>query len=272
MANYLREQSAGEIIRNTFEIYGRNFWELVLAYTFPILPIIIFRSELTALFGQRAYWSIYFFTYVFIYPFVSVAITVIVSDACLGNRPSLRRAFRKVFSSTGGKVFAPILINLCGFILSLVPLLAFNYFANDLFPPGKVGSLSKLAIVLILLVPPIIYFAWVLLTFPVIVLEGLSKLSVIKRSKALGRGFYMRNLGVVTTFLAVYFVWLFIQEAIFLYVLPKWNITWGHRAIFSFVECLFEPVLMVALVLIYYDVRSRKESYDIAMLAQDLRR
>src|SRR5262249_2482964 len=121
------------------------------------------------------------------------AIAVAVSDICLGNKPSLVRSYRKVFSATGGK----LLITNCLVVLCWgIPALPLFIFPARL---GNATATTKMAMVLAMIVSVIVVTIIVLrLLFAclVVVLEGLWALNALKRSRALARGFNWRNLAV----------------------------------------------------------------------------
>ena len=46
----------------------------------------------------------------------------------------------------------------------------------------------------------------------------------------------------------------------------------GGRLVYVLAQTLSAPLSLVMVVLLYYDLRVRKEAYDAAALAEDLRR
>ncbi len=60
-------------------------------------------------------------------------------------------------------------------------------------------------------------------------------------------------------------------SSFFMEIVPEeWN-SWD-RYLAALFQAIAEPAVIIALVLIYYDMRIRKEAYDITLLGQDLRR
>src|SRR5690242_13845741 len=96
MANYLREQSVGEVLRNAAEIYGRNFGVLFVTYFLPMLPFGIWQSEAQAAGRLGLFWTALLCSMVVTF-IAWGAITIAVSDVCLGNKPTIARSYQKVF-------------------------------------------------------------------------------------------------------------------------------------------------------------------------------
>src|SRR5688572_24133348 len=103
MSQYLKQQSVGELFRNTVAIYSRHVPSILGPYLlllFPIQALQVYATHeketglivLTALVGV---------------PLALVAYGVIVvsiSEACLGSRPSILRSFKHVLSNVAWKL------------------------------------------------------------------------------------------------------------------------------------------------------------------------
>ena len=171
--------------------------------------------------------------------------TVSVSEICLGNRPSVLRSYKRVFDTFPGKLLATNLL------ASLIILIGF----------------------ILLIVPGLIFLPWLLFVGPVTILERTFGIKAFKRSKTLGEGYHTRNCVVA--------VMLIIIELL----LDQLLNSLGDRiaGIFHFVDplvikvCLvplselFSPILLIIIILMYYDLRVRKEFYNNAALAEDLK-
>jgi hypothetical protein len=260
MSTYLREQSAGEILRGTVSIYLRNFLRLWGMYTLPILPFHVLKLKI--LHGQHAEYGylVWLAIWLLVTPFGAAALTVGVSDICVGNRPSIARSLRRIFGTIFGKL---ILTNL---FMLLIMAIAFVPAISVWNVPGVSASVVVWTIVvssaLVLL-----FQVWWMFVPTVVVLERTFGWTPLLRSSALGKGFYLRNLAIVlllyiTTFILgwVAFLTLQIQESNTLQILG------------AVLETALAPLPLIATVLLYYDLRARAEGYDLAMLGQDLRR
>jgi hypothetical protein len=250
MPEPLREQSAGEIVRNTFATYGRHFRPVFLAFFLPMFPLTFLCAELDEGLPERWQGSIAMLAALLVTPFAYAATTLILSDSYLGIRPSVRRAYGAVFRGFALRIISTNFIAALAVILGLV----------------------------LLLIPGFIVGAWILLVTPVIILERQAHLSAIRRSKQLGDGFHWRNIGVllvVGAILCVFWILGFILcQAVSSFFLAEISGEWNSwdRYLAALLQAIAEPAVIVALVLIYYDMRIRKEAYDITLLGQDLRR
>jgi hypothetical protein len=242
MANYVREQSVGDLVRNTFAIFGKGLGVILLTYLLPMLPFMIWQVEAQAA-KAIALWliGIFFGTIASLLAFG--AITISVSDICLGNAPSLVRSYNKVFRLFG-RMFTASMLQFIFVVIGFV----------------------------LLCIPGIIAMLWFIFTPCIVVIEGLGGLGAVKRSKAIGQDYNWRNLGVIALMFVIAFVAYVILAIPFLLLFPQAPSNFGGRAFNSVFQLLFTPLTIVAIVLMYYDLRVRKEAYDATALAEDLRR
>ena len=110
-----------------------------------------------------------------------------------------------------------------------------------------------------------------LLVAPVaLVVEGAGPASALERSWRLTSGQWWRTCGVqvlkVVMFLAAYVL---IETPVFLLSLVAGPVGWLLLAIGgSLVQVLAVPFLVVVTVVVYFDLRIRKEAFDLAVTAQ----
>jgi hypothetical protein len=240
MANYVQQQSVGDIIRNTFAIYGKGFVVIFLSYFLPLLPFGICANEAAAAQAMGLYWLIVLCSLPVSLAATS-AITISVSDICLGNAPSLARAYKKVF----GVMWKLLATNILQVVIIFIGIM-------------------------LLVVPGIIAMVWLIFTPSVVILEGLGGFTALKRSKDLARGYNWRNFGVFLLMLTILFVIGFVLGAIFGLLLP--SAPHAFRIFQAAVNLVSGTITLTMIVLLYYDLRARKEAYDPAALAEDLRR
>jgi hypothetical protein len=246
MANYVQQQSVGDVILNTFDVFGKGFLVIFLSYFLHVLPFVICANEAQAANFTGLYWLILLCSFP-ISLFASATITVSVSDICLGNAPSLVRSYKKVFGvmlKLLGTNILQVIIILIGFIL--------------------------------LLVPGIIAMMWLMFTPSAVILEGVSGFSALKRSKQLAHGYNWRNFGVFLLLLIIMVVIGFIIGAIVGVILVLLLPVATHALLFRLLNAVMNAIgatiTLTMIVLLYYDLRARKEAYDAAALAEDLRR
>jgi hypothetical protein len=195
-----------------------------------------------------------------------MSITVIVSDICVDNTPiGVKQSYRMITPAVLGKLLLSYLL----YFLLVVPVSAGVQFLGALLialPRWWALAGNGLLAVLFLLIAVVLP-----MFFPtVIVLEGKWGFNAIRRSVQLGRGFHLRNLGILTIFFLCFFTaWII---ALFLVMVIPPPFAFLLRLIlvmlFYFTFICF-PIICV--VLMYYDMRVRKESYDTAALAEDLK-
>lgn len=239
MSQYLSQQSAWDLVRNATKLTVEHFGAVVLPYAVLVLPFaalqlwaqansktpfILLALLLSLLVGSIAYG----------------VVAVSISEACLGNNPSLMRSFRYVF---GHALIGTLLL----------------------------ASIAQIALVLtgflFLIIPGLMLLVWLAFTPIIVVLERQSAVRALGRSKSLGSGYHMRTAGLLLGLLGLLvlgglLVGLLLQQV------------FGDLFAFTMGQLLWQvcctPVIVSTLILMYYDLRVRKEAYDTAGLAEDL--
>ena len=104
------------------------------------------------------------------------------------------------------------------------------------------------------------------------VLEGLSGRAALRRSRGLGKGYYLRNLGVLWMVMLVMLLAAMVLGGI---VGLTGYLAGVNPKVLDFIGglagLLVAPTVPIFMVLLYYDMRVRKEGYGAAQLADDLR-
>lgn len=241
MSNYLRPQTVGEVLRSAAEIYFRNFGVIFLTFFLPVFPFSVWQNEAQvakawgwlcvasgcSLIAACLAWG---------------AMTIAVSDICLGNKPSIARSYQKIF----GRAFARLLV--ASLLQTLCWLIGF----------------------MMCIVPGVIAMLWLMFTPPVVMLEGLGGTKALQRSKQLAKGYLGRNFLVLLLLMIIGGVVGGLVGGILGATLGE--ATFVFRLVLVAVQTLICSFSIVALILLYYDLRVRKEAYDAAALAEDLRR
>lgn len=243
MAEFITERSAGRIIKDGIKIYAQNFRAIVLISALPVVPFLILGAWAASQYDE-AMAAVSSILEAVVSIFTTGAVTVAVSDVCLGNRPSVSRSYAALLR------------------------ILWRYLGTYLL------AVSIIIIGLVLLVIPGIY-AMVVLMFalPVCIIERRAALDACKRSRALGKGHYLRNLGVFFLVLCVYIMCVI---AITLVLVALMLVMSSDPSIFLFeflnglVGVVLAPIVQVSIILLYYDMRVRKENFDGAALAQEL--
>ena len=179
---------------------------------------------------------------------VTAAGTFVISQHLLGRAVSVGEAYSQVL----GSLF-PLLGVLIIFLLGSLVL-----------------STLAAGIGLMALLPGIAVYVWFCMAAPVVIIEREGGFGALKRSRVLIKGFFDRG------FLLV--VWLTLSEAfvvILVLSLPFLVGSFpGFPSFLSFLSiCLSLPVnafRVISTTMLYYDLRIRKEGYDLQVLAQEL--
>jgi hypothetical protein len=170
-----------------------------------------------------------------------------VSELYLGNEISVGQAYRFVWPKFLTLIFAGILVVLMIYL----------------------G-------LLLLVVPGILFGLWFALTTPAIVVENLKATEGMSRSKALASG----NLGKIfsVAFLTMVIAWvvvlpfqyigIFLSRLLFLDNIVLMNFVNQLAALVG--QILVSPIMAITYILLYYDLRIRKEGFDLVMLANSI--
>lgn len=245
----LGPQTAGILLRNIIGMYRRHFGILMVCSVLPMAPFLLLILWLLAL--KSPWVGAGFLPYMVAGFFAGGAMTVVISDICLGNRPTLVRAYRRVFDRERW----------------------LHMLATALLLTGLVwGGM------LLLLLPGLWVMARGFLSSIVVVLEGRSARDAIKRSFALTHGQAWRIVGLTLLPLFLAYV-LIVLCLLLLTVVGAFTMAdfdeggvLVHGVSFVLSLALFAPVMSITMVLLYYDQRVRREAYDMQALAEDLMR
>lgn len=261
----LRPMTLGQVLDTTFSLYKRNFWLFVGITSIPFLAVLILQVGAAALQLSRPspqpaspalasgaiVGGIVFLLAYFLLAGAAQAATIFaVSDLYLGRAATVRGSFRKV----GGKAFRVILV------LLLVGLAV------------GVGFL-------LLIIPGIILFCRTAVAVPASMLEDTKAVGSIERSMQLTKGFAMQ------IFLIFLLVWVLSYIALLIFQVPfaylqgataqaRQTLAFGMLALqhlSSFLSnVLVGPIGTIAFSLMYYNLRVRKEAFDIQHLMNSL--
>ncbi len=179
---------------------------------------------------------------------LTAALAIVISNRYLGRTTTLGQAYNASFSRLGALVAAALWI---GFRLSLLFLASF----------------------ILIGIPFLIYFgvAWTLAT-QVIVLEGVGGLAASGRSRQLIKGYWWKTLGlVIVTGLLVSVISLVITGIVGGIVGAAVS-SFAARTIISgliglVVGLLLTPIQFTATTLLFYDLKIRKDAFDLEALA-----
>ena len=189
---------------------------------------------------------LHYVTFTMLSSIATAATVFVVSESYLGRPLAARDALRRA---------TPLLARLiiCSLMFAIIVGIGFLFF----------------------LFPGIVLFCGLLLAFPSLVLEpGISPTGALSRSWWLTRGSRWRMFGLLVTMALLLYVPLVGLGAVAAVALPGGAIgtTPGTvtLAVVGVVQMLLYPLLYCVLTVAYYDLRVRKEGFDLEVLASTL--
>ncbi len=251
--------SSGQILDKVFRLYKENFVRFIATVAIIQVPLALLSMIwVTTVFAQMRTGTpstaglivgqlVLVFISIVGQSLCNGALMKGVSESYLGNEVTVSESYRFILPKLGTLIWASILVGLVvmvGFIL--------------------------------LVVPGVIFMLWYYLVIPAIVLESLKARQGMGRSKLLVKGNLVK---VFVIGLVVFLIGLIVGQ-VFQYVgniLAKAVAGTNTSAITLVVQLtslvgqvLIMPIGAAAAILLYYDMRIRKEGFDLEMLAQSL--
>jgi hypothetical protein len=240
MADYVRQQSVGELLKNGVDIYRRNFLAVFAIYFLVCFPLSWLQLEALRSGLDRLALAMVMLN-LLVGSVAAGALTILVSDICLGNRISIGRSYSSLGVSRAAKILGTSLLSLLALLLGL----------------------------LLLIVPGVVLYAAFVTIVPIVVLENRGGMAAIRRSWELSSGLRGRNLQVVLLVFALIFALAFVMGGITALFFPQLSER-ANSVLTLMIQFLLVPLLLVITVLLYYDSRVRHEGYDTSALGEDL--
>lgn len=251
----LRPLSVGEIIDASFQVYRRHFGALAtIVLVCNSVPLLL-QIYVEAAGGGREHPVMmlgYYVLYVVLSSIATAATVFVVSESYLGRAITAGDALNRATPFVGRVIMASILFGLLAFI-------------------GLI----------LLVVPGVIIVCGLVLTTPALVIEALpSATAALGRSWSLTRGFRLKLLGLLFL-LGVIMVLPWLAVSMLMGVIGAMAAMGGAGrspmlfvilgvAIGGLVQFFLYPLSHAALTIAYYDLRVRKEGFDLEVLASTL--
>ena len=298
----LRPLSLGELLDRTFTYYRRHFWLFVGIMAIPQVLLVAVNvisqalqgtavrsagpaapvmPQLSVIVGFVVGAIVLLAAYFVLYTLALGATTFAVSEVHLGRATTARAAYRslrgRVWRIVDLIVTVTIRMVLVLVLMMALPMLFALY-------PGAAGGIAMALVfglvMLILYVGGAIYAVRMLLSYacavPALLLENLKAKAAIKRSvaltrKNLGRVFLIGLLMTLIAWTAAALLQGPFFVAIFVFAAranapPPIGLTIGMNIAGGVGQALTGPLLMIGLVLLYYDIRVRKEGFDLQLM------
>ena len=256
----LRQMGIGEIIDAAVKLYRRDWLALIGIAAFVLVPATFIEVWVTqTIFGSVAATAtpsnelviqslavtlvIIAVELLIIQPFLYAAITRAAADAYLGESVSVDRTYRYALT----RLLAILWISI---LASIVTIIGF----------------------ILLIIPGIIVLVRLTLTAPVLVVEDVRGTKALGRSWRLTKGHFWRVLGLLVLSALIASVGAAIitiptQFAAVALGEGGWPVAALGSALAT---VLITPFSSLIVVLLYFDMRIRKEGFDIEVMAQEL--
>ncbi len=301
----LKPMSLSELLDRTFTLYRNRFWlfcglmvmpqiaimvcSLIVVVGFPVhvVPITANSQDPFAVFrsmqARIVPGFLLIFAQLFFQAFALGAVTMAVSEVYLGRVASIRAAYKMIRGKVLGLVGLIILL----FLIAIV--FVFGVFIAVALAGGLISvALSVISpilagiVVLLIALGGFVVAAWLLMRYavsiPVFLLEGGGVVDSMTRSSTLTHGHRWRIFAAAV----VMYIVVFVIQALFVMpfsiltfisvlkgVLPLW-IQIGQSVTAALAGIVAGPLFMITIALIYYDVRIRKEGFDLESMMNAL--
>ena len=246
MKSILGPRGLQGILGETFKIYGKNFLRLLVIVAIVLVPMlpaieteVVKYTTFIVVIGMKLLFTV-------LVAFLYGALIHAVSEQYLRQTIDIGRAYRfawgRLWAMAGAFIFIFLLIHLGGYLV------------------GTLSIKSRFLAAICFL--PVIYFktCWAL-ALQAALLEGLGPIDALSRSSALVRGNWWRVLGIL---LVLFLIVLIIRNASF-------YLRGGAPVIATIIVVILAfPIATIGMTLLYYDLRVRKEGYNLDSLATEL--
>lgn len=288
---------AGDILDQAIRIYRQDFVTvvgIVAIFSVPLLLINVLAAALTIPLGSQfstiedssPFVLVYFLATIITTILSAIAsvfqvgaLAVVISERYLGHTITIRQAYARTFKRWLSLLLAIIIIGLLD--LALLTVFFLPFFALAFAAAGSGSSEDALAGILVLcsclLFIPVLFLLvylnvhWIFVT-QAIVLESHTSTGGMGRSWRLVKGTFWRVLGF--SIILSILVGLFSAGPIYLVsfaslVLPSVVLASVLNSIIqTAVQVLVTPIQFAAVTLLYYDLRIRKEGFDLQLQLQ----
>ena len=287
-----RPRSVSELVDASFQVLRQNFGPLAVIAALTVAPSVIINVVTSRLADAitnpaagtlpspaRAFWFLPITLIGTCWTFVGVgALVAAVADACARKPVDPAGSFRRAFARAWTLIGAHLLVYLIAFGLFLVGAVL----AGVLIPilvkgvgTGTAGSVGPLATVA--LVSTVLIFgglAWMVIAVaryyvvgPSIMIEGVGVMASLRRSRSLSAGHMKRIVGMLFLIAIVGVVVYGTIYGVTQAVTKDRNVL---NAVFGVLAIPLYPLVVSLMTLLYYDLRIRKEGYDIELMAQQI--
>jgi uncharacterized membrane protein len=245
--------TTGALLDRAFRLYANNFALLLgitaVAYVPFYLIMLVFQSSMS--FNpndENAGWATIFYFIVFMvlwtsiaFPVAGGAATYAISERYLGNDVAVNAALRRGLANFWSVAMAQITV-----------------------------SIRVLIGLILLIVPGVLWLLSYSLVVPTILVEGQKAVPSLRRSRELMKGYRGKAFAIMVVMILLEGILAIgissVTSSIF-----RTDSTGGavmNSAITNLLSIFLAPLGIVATILLYYDMRIRKEGFDLDMLSR----
>jgi len=273
----LRPMSIGDILDGAIKLYRNNFLLLTGISAWVYIPLCLLGFVIS----QGIFSLLTQFVSIFLAAVVTVAISERILDRKISITDSYRRTSKRLASFIGamllvGLIAVSLLIAVGLFIVlaSFIGALSFPF--TSLVFTAMIGLLTVAIMVWLLFIPQ------------AVLLEGNKATKSIGRNINLVKGNFWKSYAImilvsIAMFMVNSLVWLvggavlailgggtgteqnFVQD-----LMVAVNQIRQYPIVIGIINLLLQPFRMVVITLLYYDIRVRKEGYDLEVMAKEL--
>lgn len=276
----LRPLAMGEILDHAFGLFRQLFVPLVVVQVITSsLPLLLnlysAASGSTSTLGSLATYLVAFV----LGSLASAATAYIISENYLGRPLGAGDALRRALPRIGDVMLLSLGVGFVVVMAALPSLLvigagsAFAVLGGASGGGASTGGGVLLVLVgLLLLAIPFAVFSGLSIATPALVLEDIRAGRAMSRSWQLTKGFRLRIVGLLFVVMVIVLIPMFALGIIGGMVGSgeSRSTTVIFTAIIGVVSLIITPLLYCVLTLLYYDLRVRKEGYDLEVLAAEL--
>jgi uncharacterized membrane protein len=245
----LRPLSVGEILDVSFTLYRRHFATLgTIAAVCSGIPVLLslYIEASGGVFVNLPITLAHYVIFTVLSSIATAATVFVVSESYLGRPLAAVDALRRATPLLGKLI-------VCSLLLAIIVGFGFIFF----------------------LLPGVVLLCGLILAFPSLVLEPAnSPTEALSRSWSLTRGSRWRMFALLITLILLLYVPLVGLSAVAAVVLPEGGTPLEPGiltvAVVGVVQLLLYPLFYCVLTVAYYDLRVRKEGFDLEVLASTL--
>ncbi len=277
----LVERGVIDILSETFSIYWKRFAGFVVLVAVIQAPIGILELSL-ALVAPNSAWAfisvgvIDVMTSMFVY---AAAIFAVGQHYLIDNVSVERCYIRALWRIVSVVISTAILGALFAILMWQITSVAGSTEAAETIEPEvAVSVLVGTGVVVLVGVALMVYSIYLVIIMPAIIVEGHRSQAAFRRSSQLLDGNKMRVLGHLIVYSLVV-IGLLILLSIPSLILGATSISTDGQTFWTsavgiilsrIVSILIAPITFIATTLLYYDLRIRKENFDILRLSQEM--